>query len=121
MAKVGLVGLESRQITEVFGGQLQLAGICRTLISKPQIIFCDEPTGALNSKMVQGIMTILLEGNLAGTTLMLVTYDAKIAFQASRVLFMQDGELESEMNFAPKLTADQRLTQVLERMKGIEI
>ena len=60
MEKMGLKGLEQRNITQVSGGQLQRAGICRALTADPEIIYGDEPTGALNSKSDQEIMNILI-------------------------------------------------------------
>ena len=79
MEKMGIAGLEQRDITQVSGGQLQRAGICRALMGDPQIIFGDEPTGALNSKSAQEIMTLLSEINQQGTAICLVTHDAKVA------------------------------------------
>lgn len=104
MEKMGIAGLEQRDITQVSGGQLQRAGICRALMGDPQIIFGDEPTGALNSKSAQEIMTLLSEINQQGTAICLVTHDAKVAAQTQRVLFMSDGQIVSEMQFSQKMT-----------------
>lgn len=57
----GLFNLENRGITEISGGQLQRAGICRALMNDPQILFADEPTGALNSKSSEDIMELFLD------------------------------------------------------------
>ena len=81
MKRVGIAGLEKRDITQVSGGQLQRAGICRALMNNPKIIFGDEPTGALNSVSAQEIMEIFSEINEDGTAVMLVTHDAKVAAQ----------------------------------------
>ncbi len=97
MRKTGISGLEKRDITQVSGGQLQRAGICRALMSDPDIVFGDEPTGALNSKAADDIMDILSEINSGGTTIMLVTHDARVAARAGRVLFMQDGKIVNEL------------------------
>lgn len=96
MEKMGLKGLEQRNITQVSGGQLQRAGICRALMSDPEIIYGDEPTGALNSRTAQEIMNILRDINNEGTALLLVTHDTKVAAQAQRVLFMRDGNIVKE-------------------------
>lgn len=87
----GIEKLADNDITQASGGQLQRVGICRALINDPDIIFGDEPTGALNSKSAQEIMSILLEINKKGTTIMLVTHDAKVAAKTERVLYMVDG------------------------------
>ncbi|MFO8069966.1 MAG: ABC transporter ATP-binding protein [Alkalibacterium sp.] len=98
MEKVGIGELDKRDITQVSGGQLQRAGICRALINSPSIVFGDEPTGALNSKTSQEIMEIFSELNREGITIMFVTHDAMVAAQSERVLFMIDGKLVSEVH-----------------------
>lgn len=97
MKKTGITGLESRDTTEVSGGQLQRAGICRALMNTPEILFADEPTGALNSKSAEEIMSLLVEVNQEGTAIMLVTHDPKVAARADRVLFTKDGNIVSEL------------------------
>lgn len=107
MQKVGIAGLENRDVTQVSGGQLQRAGICRALMCDPEIIFADEPTGALNSKSADEIMEIFSQINKEGTAVMIVTHDAKIAACAQRVVFMRDGEIAREISF-PKEEYPQR-------------
>jgi putative ABC transport system ATP-binding protein len=97
MKKTGIDGLESRDTTEVSGGQLQRAGICRALINAPEILFADEPTGALNSKSAEEIMGLLVEINKEGTAILLVTHDPKVAAMADKVMFMKDGNIVSEL------------------------
>lgn len=77
------------------GGQLQRASICRALINQPEILFGDEPTGALNSRAASEVMDIITEVNRKGTTVLLVTHDAKVAARTERVLFMCAGKIES--------------------------
>lgn len=96
MKKTGISALAERDITQVSGGQLQRAAICRSIINEPDILFGDEPTGALNSKAASEIMEILIDINQAGTTILLATHDAKVAAQAERVLYMLDGSIASE-------------------------
>ncbi|MNG27016.1 Lipoprotein-releasing system ATP-binding protein LolD [compost metagenome] len=67
--------------------------ICRALINNPEILFGDEPTGALNSRTTDEIMDILGDIHAAGTTILLVTHDVKVAARSERVLFMMDGRL----------------------------
>lgn len=102
MKQVGIEELEQRNITEVSGGQLQRAGICRALMSEPKIIFGDEPTGALNSKSAKEVMNLFEQINKNGTAILLVTHDANVAARTKRVLFMQDGKIVSRLEFPEK-------------------
>lgn len=123
MMKMGIDGLESRDTTEVSGGQLQRAGICRALMNNPEILFADEPTGALNSKSAEEIMGLLTEINEDGTAILLVTHDAKVAARAGKVLFMKDGNIVSELplhNYSPK-NREVRIEKVLAKMAAIGI
>ncbi|WP_288226535.1 ABC transporter ATP-binding protein [uncultured Enterococcus sp.] len=97
MERVGILKLKDRKITQVSGGQLQRAGICRALMHAPSVVFGDEPTGALNSTAAQEIMDILLHINEQGTTVVLVTHDVKVAAQSEQVFFMEDGQINEEV------------------------
>lgn len=88
----------NNDINEVSGGQLQRACICRSIINNPSVIFADEPTGALNRTSSDEVMEELSKLNQEGTTIMLVTHDAKVAAKCSRVLFIVDGNIKGEYN-----------------------
>lgn len=123
MKKTGISGLEGRDITEVSGGQLQRAGICRALMNAPEILFADEPTGALNTKSADEIMGPLVVINQEGTAILLVTHDAKVAARADRVLFTKDGSIVSELPL-PKFSGtdmEARGDKVLARMAAVGI
>lgn len=96
MAQTGIGRIAKNNITQASGGQLQRAAICRALINSPDILFGDEPTGALNSSATAEVLDILADINAAGTTIVLVTHDAKVAARADRVLFMTDGRISGE-------------------------
>jgi putative ABC transport system ATP-binding protein len=96
MEKAGIAQLAQHDITQASGGQLQRVAICRALINHPQILFGDEPTGALNTKSAGEIMDLLAEINRSGTTILLVTHEVKVAAKTERVLFMQDGDIVAE-------------------------
>jgi len=96
MKKVGILDLADHDITQASGGQLQRVGICRALINEPHVIFGDEPTGALNSKTAGEIMDLLAAINQAGTTILLVTHNVKVAARTERVLFMLDGRIVAQ-------------------------
>lgn len=97
MRKLGISDVAENDITEVSGGQLQRACICRSLINKPEIIFADEPTGALNRSASEDVMQELNKLNQEGTTIMLVTHDMKVAAKCSRVLYIVDGNIRGEL------------------------
>ena len=92
----GIEKLADNHITQASGGQLQRVGICRALINDPDILFGDEPTGSLDSKSTAEIMSMLVEINRKGTTVMIVTHDVKVAAKTERVLFMVDGSIVAQ-------------------------
>ncbi|WP_339185221.1 ABC transporter ATP-binding protein [Oceanobacillus sp. FSL W7-1293] len=124
LENTGIGDLAYRMTNQVSGGQLQRAGICRALINEPKIIFGDEPTGALNSKTAEGMMDHFLQVNQEGTTIMLVTHDAKVAAKSERVLFMKDGQIVDELRLG-KLSyqrgMENRIEKVTRKMLRIEM
>lgn len=98
MRKLGIIEIMDNDINEVSGGQLQRACICRSIINNPRMMFADEPTGALNRTSSEEVMNELTKLNNDGTTIMLVTHDAKVAAKCTRVLFLVDGNIKGEYN-----------------------
>ena len=96
MRKLGIIDVADNDINEVSGGQLQRACICRSMINRPSVLFADEPTGALNRTMSNEVMEELVKINKEGTTIMMVTHDAKVAARCSRVLYIVDGNIKGE-------------------------
>lgn len=101
MRKLDIIEVADNDINEVSGGQLQRACICRSMINKPKVLFADEPTGALNRTASNEVMKELVKLNEEGTTIMMVTHDAKVAAKCSRVLYIVDGNIKGEYN-SPK-------------------
>lgn len=97
MIKTGIDGIGDHDIRKVSGGQLQRAAICRALINGPVIVFGDEPTGALNSSATKEVMDILSDIHREGTTVVLVTHDARVASRADRIVFLSDGRILDEL------------------------
>lgn len=119
MNRTGIDHIADHDIKKVSGGQLQRAAICRALINQPEILFADEPTGALNSGATQEIMDIINETNNNGTAVMLVTHDAKVAARAERVIFLADGKVNAELRLdkyqsSERLKREQQMNQWLE-------
>ena len=100
MEKMSIGDLSDRKITEVSGGQLQRACICRSMINQPQILFADEPTGALNRSAAAGVMTELGRLNDEGTTILIVTHDSRVASKCSRILYLIDGRIKGELQLS---------------------
>lgn len=106
MHKLEIETIADNDITEVSGGQLQRACICRSMINKPKIIFADEPTGALNRIASEEVMEELCKINKEGTTIMLVTHDVKVAAKCKKVLYIVDGNIKGEYNLEESVDKD---------------
>lgn len=89
--KFNIVGKQNLFPSQLSGGQQQLVGIARALISNPKLILADEPTGNLNSKQGEEIMEIFKELNKEGVTIIQVTHSEKNAAYGSRTLHLLDG------------------------------
>ena len=93
MQKIGIEKIADKKISQVSGGQLQRAGICRALINNPKILFADEPTGALDSGTTKDVLNLFSTFHKEGKTIVMVTHDINVAAASQRVLFMKDGLL----------------------------
>ena len=98
MEKMGIEELAQRRITQVSGGQLQRACICRSMMNQPKILFADEPTGALNQSAAQEVMAEFTRLNQEGTTILMVTHDSKVAARCGRILYLLDGSIKGEFS-----------------------
>lgn len=110
MRKLGIIEIADNDINEVSGGQLQRACICRSMMNRPQMIFADEPTGALNRTSSEEVMEELAKINNEGTTIMLVTHDVKVAAKCTRVMYIVDGNIAGEYNLG-KYTSSVQLRE----------
>ncbi len=89
--KLGITELLEKYPYEISGGQKQRAAVARAIITNPQIVLADEPTGALDSKSTDELLGLFNKINEDGQTVLMVTHSVKAASTASRVLFIKDG------------------------------
>lgn len=92
-AKLGIAGILGKYPYEVSGGQKQRAAVARAVITRPQLILADEPTGALDSRASDELLRMFAQLNRDGQTILMVTHSVKAASTAGRVLFIKDGEV----------------------------
>ncbi len=84
--------------TQISGGEAQRVGIVRALINTPEILFADEPTGALNSQTGLDVLNTLTEFNEQGQSVVMVTHDMRSARRGNRILYLKDGVILGECN-----------------------
>lgn len=89
--KLSIESLLDKYPYEVSGGQKQRAAVCRALITKPEIVLADEPTGALDSKASNRLLRLFADINREGQTILMVTHSIQAASHAGRILFIKDG------------------------------
>ena len=95
--QLGISDILTKYPYEVSGGQKQRAAVARALITDPQLILADEPTGALDSRSSDALLELFGELNAAGQTILMVTHSVKAASHAGRVLFLRDGQVYHQL------------------------
>ncbi|MDG4839488.1 ABC transporter ATP-binding protein [Micromonospora sp. WMMD967] len=95
-SRLGLDGLQQRRSGELSGGQAQRVALARGLVAEPQVLFADEPTGALDSLTGEQVMDLLVgAAREQGTTVILVTHEPRIAAYADREVMVRDGRVNA--------------------------
>ena len=92
---VGLSDKSNNKPTEMSGGEMQRVAIARALANEPDLILADEPTGNLDSKSGEAIVNIFDMLSKDGKTIMIITHDANVAKHANRIIYIKDGQIES--------------------------
>ena len=91
---------------QISGGEAQRAAVVRAVINDPDIVFADEPTGALNSAGVKSVLDVLTDINNAGQSVVMVTHDIKSARRANRIIYLQDGGIVGECRMSRYVSGD---------------
>lgn len=120
MRKLGIIDESDREITEVSGGQLQRACLCRALINHPKAIFADEPTGALNSKASGEVMDRLLDANRMGTTILMVTHSERVASISDKIIYLVDGNIQGELKLGKMNVGEDAVSRERKLRKWLE-
>ena len=111
LAAVGLADRAGHRPAQLSGGQQQRVAIARALVGEPEIVFADEPTGALDIRAGREVLALLRDTvDTGGRTLVMVTHDPSAAAWADRVVFMADGRLAGELRSPTAEDVAERLT-----------
>lgn len=103
---------------QISGGEAQRAGIVRGLINSPEILFADEPTGALNSKTGLDVLDMLTKFNEQGQSVVMVTHDMRSARRGNRILYLKDGVILGECELGKYVHGDSKRHEKLSAFLG---
>lgn len=93
LKKTGMASLKTKKVSQLSGGQKQRVAISRALVTNPEYIFADEPTGSLDSKTSKDIVKMLFNLNSNGITIVIVTHNLEIANQCQHIIEIKDGNI----------------------------
>ncbi len=117
--RMRLSGAKDRLPSEVSGGEAQRAAVARAVVSRPDLLFADEPTGALNKANSEEVLNLFSALNVEGQTILLVTHDQNAALRGKRILYLEDGTITGELSLPPEqdeAERKKRLSQWLRKM-----
>lgn len=122
LRKLGIAELKEKMPYELSGGQKQRVAVARAIISQPEILLADEPTGALDSKSSATLLDVFEGLNQMGQTILMVTHSTSAASRAKRVLFIKDGRLYNQIFRGDKTERQmfQQISDTLTVMAGGE-
>jgi putative ABC transport system ATP-binding protein len=116
--RLGITDILTKYPYEISGGQKQRTAIARALITNPQLILADEPTGALDSRAADGLLRLFGEINRDGQTILMVTHSVKAASHAGRVLFLRDGEVFHQL-YRGAMTTEEMFARISDTLTMI--
>ena len=101
LEQMGLSHIKDHLPAQCSGGEQQRCAVARAIIHEPELLFADEPTGALNKRNTTEVLDLLTALNAAGQSILMVTHDARAALRASRIIYISDGKVVSELTLPP--------------------
>ncbi|MCM3778200.1 ABC transporter ATP-binding protein [Microbacterium hydrocarbonoxydans] len=115
IAEVGLQGRENRMPSQLSGGQQQRVAVARVMAARPEIVFADEPTGALDTATGAAVLALLRRSATQyGQCVVMATHDPSVAAQCDRVVFLRDGSLVSQMASPTAESVAEKLVELRE-------
>ena len=111
----GFEDLAKKFPSQLSGGEAQRGAFVRALINDPDVVFADEPTGALNSAGVKAVLDVLTDINESGQTVLMVTHDIKSARRANRIIYLQDGGIMGELKLGKYVSGDKERHEKIRR------
>lgn len=101
LEQMGISHIKTHLPSQVSGGEQQRCAVARAVVNSPELLFADEPTGALNRQNTIDVLNLLTELNQAGQSILMVTHDMRAALRASRILYIEDGKIIGEITLPP--------------------
>lgn len=99
--EMGISHIKTHLPSQVSGGEQQRCAIARAVVHSPKVLFANEPTGALNRKNTKEVLNLLTRLNQEGQSILMVTHDMKAALRATRILYLEDGNMAGELTLPP--------------------
>lgn len=101
LTRMNVADAKDRLPSQTSGGEAQRAAIARAMINQPELLFADEPTGALNKKNSEEVLNLLTGLNRDGQSILMVTHDIRAAIRGNRILYLEDGKILDEITLPP--------------------
>ncbi len=117
-ARLGISDLLDKYPYEISGGQKQRTAVARAIVTSPDILLADEPTGALDSRATDSLLRVFGDINRDGQTILMVTHSVKAASHAKRVLFLRDGEVYHQL-YRANHTTDEMFQTISDALTGM--
>ena len=108
LEKMNIKDIKTHLPAQCSGGEQQRCAIARALVNKPELVFADEPTGALNRRNTTEVLDLLTQCNREGQSILMVTHDLRAALRASRILYLEDGKIIGELTLPPYTAEDEK-------------